>query len=213
MDGTLLNTETLARACFLRACDELGWQADVAVYDRCIGTTWEETERIMRRGFGDEFPYEKIEACWSAHYNVHVLHQPVAIMPGIEAVLSRLADLGVPMAVASASRRGVVERKLQLAGLDKHFEILVCSGETPRGKPYADPYLLALEHLDVVAGDCWAIEDSDNGVRAAVAAGMLVFQIPDQTIASDEVAAFGHRVLPSAVDLLHLLPSVTHFSK
>jgi hypothetical protein len=41
----------------------------------------------------------------------------------------------------------------------------------------------------------------------------LVFQIPDQTTPSDEVAALGHKVLPSAVDLLHILPCVTQVSK
>ena len=209
MDGTLLDTETLARSCFLQACEELDWQVDVAVYDRCIGTTWEETERIMRSGFGDKFPYENIEACWTAHYHAHVDHKPVAIMPGIEAVLGRLASLGVPMAVATSSRRGVVERKLQLAGLDGHFEFLVCGGETSRGKPFADPYLLALQKLGVAPGECWAIEDSDNGVRAAVAAGMLVFQIPDQMAPCDEVYALGHQVLPSATELLDKLPYVT----
>ena len=106
------------------------------------------------------------------------------------------------MAVATSSRRTTVEKKLALAGIDHHFDFLVCGGETPRGKPHADPYLAAVAELDMQAHCCWAIEDSDNGVRSAVAAGLVVFQIPDEMAPSDEVYALGHEVLASATDLL-----------
>jgi HAD superfamily hydrolase (TIGR01509 family) len=202
MDGTLLDTEKLARLYFLQACADVGWSIDVTVYDRCVGTTWEETERIMRTGFGADFPYQRMDARWSELYQAHVHHKPVDIKPGVGAVLQRLSDLSVPMAVATSSRRPTVEKKLALAGIQHHFDFLVCSGETPRGKPHADPYIAAVARLELQAHRCWAVEDSDNGVRSAVAAGLLVFQIPDEMAPSDEIYALGHEVLPSAKDLL-----------
>jgi HAD superfamily hydrolase (TIGR01509 family) len=51
-------------------------------------------------------------------------------------------------------------------------EVLVCAGETPNGKPYADPFLLAAEKLDVAPKDCMVFEDGDAGCIAAEAAGM-----------------------------------------
>lgn len=205
MDGTLLDTEALARRCFIQACADFDWPLDISVYDRCVGTTWEETERIMRSSFGPKFDYEAVERRWSALYHEHVDHQPVAKKPGIELLLSRLAELEVPMAVATSSRRATVETKLRLAEIDHHFEFLICGGETSRGKPHADPYLAATKALGREPFHCWAIEDSDNGVRAAVAAGMVVYQIPDEMDPSEDVLEFGHEILPSALDLLSKL--------
>jgi HAD superfamily hydrolase (TIGR01509 family) len=202
MDGTLLDTERIARACFLQACADIGWSVDITVYDRCVGATWVESERIMRTGFGAEFPYEAMDKRWSELYHAHVHHKPVDIKAGVLAVLQRLSDLSLPLAVATSSRRATVEKKLALAGIDHHFDFLVCGGETPRGKPHADPYLAAIAELDLQAHCCWAVEDSDNGVRSAVAAGLMVFQIPDEMAPSDEVCALGHEVLTSATDLL-----------
>lgn len=202
MDGTLLDTEVLARACFEQACADFGWQVDSAIYDRCVGTTWEATERIIRAGCGPEFPYETIAERWTAHYHAHVDHHPVPIKRGIEIVLARLSELSVPMAIATSSHRPAVETKLALAGIDHHFEFLICGGETSRGKPHADPYLAAVKGLDLATRDCWAVEDSDNGVRAAHAAGLVVFQIPDEMPPSAEVAQLGHEILDSALDLI-----------
>jgi HAD superfamily hydrolase (TIGR01509 family) len=166
MDGTLLDTEVLARACFLQACKDLSWEVDEKVYDQ---------------------------------------HR-VPLKPGIRAVLEQLEVLGISMAVATSSRRTTVETKLALAGIDHHCKGLICGGETPRGKPHADPYLYAVDQLQLTPQRCWAVEDSDNGVRSAVAAGLLVFQIPDELQPTEQVLKLGHNILPSALALLpHLL--------
>jgi HAD superfamily hydrolase (TIGR01509 family) len=202
MDGTLLDTEVLARACFERACRDLGWSADAAIYDLCVGATWEATEQIMRSGFGNDFPYEKISARWSKHYHDFVDHQPVPIKPGIDKVLKKLQEMSVPMAVATSSHRNAVETKLSLAGIDHHFQHLVCAGETLRGKPQPDPYLAAVAGLGLPGSRVWAVEDSDNGVRSAHAAGLVVFQIPDELAPLQEIVKLGHEILDSALELL-----------
>jgi beta-phosphoglucomutase-like phosphatase (HAD superfamily) len=51
--------------------------------------------------------------------------------------------------------------------------------EVPAGKPAPDVYLDAARKLGIDTGDCLALEDSNNGTTAALAAGMKVIQIPD----------------------------------
>jgi len=51
--------------------------------------------------------------------------------------------------------------------------------EVPAGKPAPDVYLDAARKLGIDTGDCLALEDSNNGTTAALAAGMTVIQIPD----------------------------------
>ncbi|NKB97025.1 MAG: HAD-IA family hydrolase [Pseudomonadales bacterium] len=206
LDGTILESEKLARHCFLAACADVGFpDIDVQVYNRCVGTTSARTAEIMRAGFGSEFPFDKMSTRWSEIYGEEISNNPVPVKEGIRDLLARFSDLHVPMAVATSSRRPTVETKLAMSGLSHYFEFYVCGGEADEGKPHPAPYLKALKQLELMAVDCWALEDSDNGVRSAVSAGLLVYQIPDEIEPSDEVRNFGHEILLSAMDLVKRL--------
>jgi HAD superfamily hydrolase (TIGR01509 family) len=96
----------------------------------------------------------------------------------VEAV-RRIAD-SYRLALASSSNREVIDAVLARAGLALLFEITVSSEEVPRGKPAPDVFLEAARRLDVPPERCAAIEDSENGIRAAHAAGMRVVAIPNR---------------------------------
>lgn len=88
-----------------------------------------------------------------------------------------LAMVGVPLAVASSSSRRNLDRKLQLAGLARFFELVVGGDEVDRGKPAPDLYLAAAEGLGVEPSQCLAIEDAVPGAVAAETAGMKVMMV------------------------------------
>jgi HAD superfamily hydrolase (TIGR01509 family) len=66
---------------------------------------------------------------------------------------------------------------LRILGIAEIPELLVCAGETPRGKPYPDPFLAAAEKLGVAPARCLVFEDGDAGTKAAEAAGMQWIRI------------------------------------
>ncbi len=57
-------------------------------------------------------------------------------------------------------------------GIEDLVEVLVCAGDTPQGKPFPDPFLLAAKKLGVLPNECLVFEDGEAGVKAAEAAGM-----------------------------------------
>ncbi len=205
MDGLLLDSERLARDAFVRACTDHGWQADLTAYHRCIGSTYEATERILREHHGADFPYSDIDTSWSAHYHARLADAPVPVKDGAQALLEFFAIAGVPVALATSTRRAVAEEKLAKVGLDRFFAHTVCGGETERGKPNPDPYLAAVAGLGLEAGECLAFEDSENGVRSAHAAGCVVVQVPDLVPPPDALVALGHLIVGSLTDVLHEL--------
>jgi HAD superfamily hydrolase (TIGR01509 family) len=205
MDGLLLDSGRLARETFVSACREMGWEPDLAVYDLCVGTTYEGTEQILKTEFGAEFPFAAVAQYWNTIYEERVLDRPVDIKAGALELLLRLHELGIPRALATSTKRSIALVKLRNAGLYEYFAQLVCGGETERGKPHPDPYLEAAQRLLLSPAQCWALEDSNNGVRAAHAAGLRVFQVPDLVPPSEDVRALGHRVMTSLFDVLDLL--------
>lgn len=203
LDGTILESEKLARACFQQACLDVGIaEVDLRVYNRCVGTTQETTETIMRKGYGPEFPFDVVLRRWSDIYQTQILQTAIPRRPGIEMLLERLRALQIPMAVVTSSRRTTVETKLNKSELAEYFEFTVCGGETAFGKPDPAPYAKAVERLQCPADRCWALEDSDPGVRSAHAAGLTVFQIPDELMPSEAVRGLGHEILGSPLELL-----------
>lgn len=76
------------------------------------------------------------------------------------------------IAVVSGGDTAAIERTLEVLGIRELVEVLVCAGDTERGKPYPDPFLRAAELLGVAPGKCLVFEDGRPGVQAAEAAGM-----------------------------------------
>ena len=209
MDGLLLDSERVARECFVAACRACDWEPDLAVYDLCVGSTYSATEQILCGNFGARFPWDAVRERWDALYHARVLHQPIDVKPGAVDLLEFLSGHGVRMALATSTRRETTVTKLDNANLSGHFEHLVCGGETARGKPYADPYLEAVQRLGLTSDVCWACEDSENGVRAAIAAGLTVFQVPDLVAPSDAIKRLGHDILRSLDELVVVLRSLS----
>jgi HAD superfamily hydrolase (TIGR01509 family) len=125
----------------------------------------------------------------------------LTVLPGAR---EAVAELGAhyPLAVASSSPRELIGVALRVAGFEGAFRATVSSDEVPHGKPAPDVYLLAARRLGAPARECAAIEDSTNGIRAAVAAGMATIAIPNRAFPPpDDVLAQAHVVLPSLREL------------
>jgi HAD superfamily hydrolase (TIGR01509 family) len=83
----------------------------------------------------------------------------------------------IKIGVVSGGRRQTVTKTLTVLGLLPYVEVLVCAGETPNGKPFADPFLKAAALLEVDAVACMVFEDGEAGCIAAEAAGMQWIRI------------------------------------
>jgi HAD superfamily hydrolase (TIGR01509 family) len=101
------------------------------------------------------------------------------LIDGAADAVRAIAAAGLGLAVASSSPREIIGLVLRAAGLTETFQTFVSSEEVGRGKPSPDVYLEAARRLGVPPARCVAVEDSTNGVRAAVAAGMPVIVAPN----------------------------------
>ena len=94
--------------------------------------------------------------------------------PGIARIVATAHDAGWLLAVASTSAEESVRAVLEHAvGAESASWFRVYAGDVvPAKKPAPDIYLLALRDLGVDAADAVVVEDSQNGLRAAAAAGI-----------------------------------------
>ena len=124
------------------------------------------------------------------------------LLPGADGAVRALAERW-PLGLASSSNRELIDLVLELSGMERFFRVTVSSEEVPRGKPAPDVYLEAARRLGVAPQRCAAIEDSENGIRSAKAAGMRVLAIPNPLHPpGDEALAAADEVLGSLAELM-----------
>ncbi len=210
MDGLLLDSERIALEAFLKTCESIGFEPDQSVYRRCIGSNAERTKEILIKGYGPTFPFDDVMDIWREQYKKEAFDKPVPLKSGVIELLKTVKGIGLPMAIATSTAFKKAMIKLTNAGLGDFFNVIVAGDQVQRSKPDPEIYLAAASRLGKDPRDCLALEDSDNGVKSAHAAGMTIFQIPDLVEPSQEVISLGHRIVSSLLEVERYLSSECH---
>ncbi|MFC5077417.1 Phosphorylated carbohydrates phosphatase [Vibrio thalassae] len=201
MDGLLLDTENVCKVIFEQACHTLGVPFLEQSYLSIIGCNSKTIHHKLGEAYKGIIDYQEINDEWRKSYDSVVFHQAIPKKDGVVELLDFLKSIHIPLAVATSTHRHVAEVKLKLAGLDKYFDCLATGCEVKHGKPDPEIYLLAAHRLGVDAAQCLAFEDSNNGVKAAVAASMQTYQIPDLVSPCDDVKALNAKTRTSLFEV------------
>jgi len=189
VDGTLADTEDAHRIAFNKAFAENGldWSWDVALYDKLLKVTGGK-ERIkyfvsdFLTGYSvpenfDDF-VKHLHKTKTAHYTAMLAAGQIPLRPGIRQLIADAHAAGIVLAIATTTSPENVAGLLEV-GLGKDWERYFaangCGDIVPAKKPAPDIYLWVLDKLGLPAADCIALEDSYNGLRSAMAAGIRTY--------------------------------------
>lgn len=205
LDGLLLDTEKVCMQAFRDACKALSLPMLEDVYLGIIGRNAQGIEQIIQQGYGAALDYPTLRNKWMGFYHPVIEQQAIPKKEGVIELFEWLQAQKIPIAVATSSHEKEASAKLTLSGLNKYIASLSTGCEVTHGKPDPEIYLLAAQRLNIPPAQCLAFEDSSNGVRAAVAAGMQVHQVPDLVKPTEEIIALGHNINNSLLDVLENL--------
>ncbi len=122
----------------------------------------------------------------------------VTLIKGIEDFLFKLKDRQYNLALVTGTRLEVVERVLRM-GLENIFKVIVTGDMVNKGKPNPEPYLKAVEELNVRKEDCIVIENAPAGITSAKGAGLTCFAV--QTSLSEEYLQDADRIFKDIDDV------------
>ncbi len=200
MDGLMLDTEPIYKATWQQAALELGFDFNDPWYSRLTGRPNPDCEREIVLRFGSEFPMERFRARWQELWRSSVNDRGIPTKPGLLEFLSFVEEQALLTAVATSTGAAYAESSLRTAGLDGRFDVVVTGDQVKRGKPAPDIFLEAAKRLGLDPVECVALEDSDAGVLAASAAGMVTLCIPDLKPPSEAAVRAASCVLGSLDD-------------
>ena len=161
----------------------------------------------MLERFGHDFPVVEFRTRWSQLWKTHIEVFGIPTKPGLIEMLSFLERRKLPVTVATSSDQEYASLSLRVAGLEGRFQYLITGDQVLHGKPAPDIYHVSTRRLGVSAARCVAVEDSDAGVVAASAAGMIALLIPDLKPPSPEASSAAYCVLDSLYDAKDLISS------
>lgn len=175
-DGVLVDSEIIYCAVETEFLAEIGLTYDPVEYDfRFKGLRGQDYMAAVRQDYAKQnrgaFPEDFADRLYAEMYRR--MENELQAIDGIHAVLAKHSG---PRAVASSSALNRLHWKLAKTDLAVFFGDQIFSGEqVDNGKPAPDLFLMAAESLKAAPQDCIVIEDSRNGVKAGVAAGMTVW--------------------------------------
>lgn len=128
-------------------------------------------------------------------------------MPGAVELLQFFHSRNIPLAIASASPMNLIELVIRRLGIQHYFTTWHSATLEARNKPAPDVYLGTARKLGVEPRECIAFEDSGNGLKSAVAAGMIAVSVPAEFEYDDPKFEIATVKIPS---LHHFTESLFH---
>lgn len=186
MDGTLLDTECLYSLASQSVVGRFGKAYDWSVKRLVIGGDPRDGAARVVAHLG--LPITAQQYLDEREIHLRELFREVSPMPGALALVAQLSALGVPLGIGTSSQREMCGLKLSGTSLAAQFGCIVCSDDSgiTRGKPAPDIFLAAAAGLGAEPARCIVLEDTPNGVRAALAAGMDVIAVIDEHMRGED---------------------------
>ena len=189
VDGTLADTEDGHRKSFNKAFAESGldWNWDAALYDKLLKVTGgKERIKYFVNDFLTDFAkpddfdgfVKNLHAVKTKHYTNMLGEGHIPLRPGVKQLIHDAYAAGITLAISTTTTPQNVSALLEV-GLGKdwadYFAANGCGDIVPHKKPAPDIYFWVLEKMGLSAADCIALEDSENGLRSSLAAGIKTY--------------------------------------
>ena len=194
VDGTLADTESAHRAAFNHAFAEFGldWHWDEALYSERLNVSggkeriqhyWTTSQPKLRElgAMAMQETVNRLHELKTAAYEAAVNDGAVCLRPGVLKLMDEALSEGVQLAIATTTSPVNIAALLRHAvGPDwrMNFTAIGDASTAPIKKPHPQVYLQMLTSLKLAPAQCLAFEDSGNGLRSALAAGLATLMTP-----------------------------------
>ncbi len=202
MDGVITDTEPLHAEAERITCRYYGFDAPLSEWEKFRGKTAEDVfaHLIGRFGGGRDLSVrELIEHKTRVYLELAKVEMPA--IPGAVDFIKLVRPNVSKIALATSSNSAIQRAVFDSLGLHRYFDGIVTGDDLTRGKPDPEAYRRAVEKIGVPADRCLVIEDSDNGVKAAVGAGCRVAGITT-SIPGEVLAALGAALIVDSYEQL-----------
>jgi HAD superfamily hydrolase (TIGR01509 family) len=187
MDGTLVETEEHWGEALFALAERLGGRLSPEARQATVGSSMRTSMEILYRDLGVTRTEDELlaDARWVEDATAVLLADEITWRPGAADLLLSVRQAGLATALVTTTPRRIAEIVLTAIREDlgsDPFDLTICGDEVPARKPDPAPYLMAMDALGVLPGECVVVEDSQAGIAAGLAAGTAVLGVPTMQV-------------------------------
>jgi len=173
-DGVLVDSERLSAKVFQEMAKELGFEMEFdTALEHFAGISMKENLKFIQENIQESLPEGFEEEFRQRTYQIFKSE-----LQAVEGIHQLIGKLQVPFCVASSGPADKIRLNLGLVKLLDYFENRIYSSyDIGRWKPDPGIFLHAAEEMGFAPEECVVIEDSDSGIRAALAGGFMVYAL------------------------------------
>ncbi len=178
-DGLIVDTESTGYLTWQEIFSEHGHELEVELYAQVVGTDFNtsyDPRRDLEQRTGRVFDWDAVEVARRTRESE--LRKTLTPLPGVLDRLHEARELGMRVAIASSSPRWWIDSWMEQLGLRDHFHHFSTVDDTGKVKPDPSLFVHAAENLGVPHEETVIFEDSLNGLRAALGAGIRCVVAP-----------------------------------
>ncbi|MBU5477910.1 HAD family phosphatase [Eubacterium sp. MSJ-13] len=203
MDGLMFDTEKVFQQTWHEIADENGVKLSDKFVKDISGTNGEYMCHVIEKHYGVADGSIIMKDCMSRVRKKLEIYVPKK--KGIDEILDFFQKKHVKLAVASSSSKEQIRQNLVNSELEKYFDEIVSGTDVKHGKPEPDIFLLAAEKIGCRPQDCYVFEDSENGIRAGVAAGCITVMVPDLISPSEQIREICGHICDDLIEAINIL--------
>ncbi len=200
MDGTLFDSQRI----FIPAWNTVGEKYGFKNMGEHIPNVCGVNEHFSKKYLKENFPGIDVDSFKTEVREYIIKNLVLQFKTGAKELLEYLRSRNVKIGLATGTSRGSTNSHLEKMNITDFFAASVCGTEIENGKPAPDIFLKTAELMGVNPNDCFVFEDSENGIRAASAAGMKCIGIADIKPFSDEVKSLMYCELGDMFEAIEL---------
>ncbi len=205
MDGVLFDTERLIGEIWKQLGEREGLSQIDNVFMDCVGRSYEDTRLVFYRYYGKDFAFVAFREEARRMFFQVIETEGIPIKQGVNELLVYLQEEGYKIGLASSSKKQDILSHLNQAEIRDYFKVIIGGDQVRQSKPHPEIYQLACEQLGGIPHETFCIEDSLNGVRAGIAAGLKVIMVPDLIHPTPEILAQVHKKCSSLLEVKNYL--------
>ena len=179
MDGLMFATEQVNCRAFMEVVKEEGYHPTFEQFTSFLGMNARDIQKKYYDYYGEDTDAEGIYKKVGSRAKQIIKEEGVPEKNGLRELLNAVKEKKLHTAVASGSDTSVIKEYLDKTGLTEYFDMVLSSKDVKRGKPYPDVFLEICQKFDVKPEETLVLEDSSNGVQAALAGNLPVINVPD----------------------------------
>ena len=190
MDGVIFDTEKVYLDIWTEVFEKYGYKMTKELYVTVMGTGRKNVIKTFLENFGDDLPIEKMYEEKDNQLFYRIENQGIPLKEGVKELFSMLKEKDYKIALATSAKKERVEKQIKDKWLKESFDAIVCGDDVEKGKPSPDIFLKAAKEIDVEPENCFVVEDSPAGIKAAFSGGMKGIHVEDLKVADEEILKY-----------------------